>query len=77
MSVSENVTAVHSKTSIVSEIPRHYLDLFPDFKELSAEEVVRRQRGREKKLFGEYITPALKPEAAAPDVAPNKQEGGK
>lgn len=76
MSESANVTAVHSKTGIVSEIPRHYLDLFPDFTELSPEEVIRRQRGREKKLFGEYITPAIKPEAAAPVEAPTK-EGGK
>lgn len=75
MSESPKVTAVHSKTKIVSEIPRHYLDLFPDFKELSPEEVNRRQRGRERKLFGEYITPAIKPEAAAPAEAPT-QEGG-
>lgn len=76
MSESKTVIAVHSETKLVSEIPRHYLDLFPAFKELSTEEVNRRQRGREKKLFGEYITPQLKPEAAAPAEAPVK-EGGK
>ena len=76
MSESPKVIAVHTVTKLVSEIPRHYLDLFPDFKELSAEEVNRRQRGREKKLFGEYITPPLKPEAAAPSGTTNK-EGGK
>lgn len=76
MSANGTVTAVHGKTGIVSEIPRHYLDLFPDFTELSPEEVNRRQRGREKKLFGEYVTPAIKPEAAAPVEAPTK-EGGK
>ena len=76
MSESAKVIAVHTVTKLVSEIPRHYLDLFPAFKELSVEEVNRRQRGREKKMFGEYITPPIKPEAAAPVEAPEK-EGGK
>lgn len=76
MSVSGNVTAVHSKSRIVSEIPRHYLDLFPEYKELSPEEVNRLQRKEEKELFGEAITPTIKPEAAAPVEAPTK-EGGK
>lgn len=76
MSVSGNVPAVHSKTRIVSEIPRHYLDLFPEYKELSPEEVNKLQRKEEKELFGEAITPIIKPEAAAPVEAPTK-EGGK
>jgi hypothetical protein len=67
---------VHSKTKIVSEIPRHYLDLFPEYKELSPEEENKLQRKEERELFGEAITPTLKPEAAAPAEAP-KQEGGK
>lgn len=76
MSKSSTVTAVHSKTHLVSEIPRHYLDLFPEYKELSPEEANKLQRKQEKELFGEYVTPAIKPEAAAPVVAPTK-EGGK
>jgi hypothetical protein len=76
MSETANVTAVHSKSRIVSEIPRHYLDLYPEYKELSPEEANKLQRKEEKELFGEYITPILKPEAAAPVEAPT-QEGGK
>lgn len=77
MSESANVTAVHSKTRIVSEIPRHYLDLFPEYKELSPEEENKLQRKEEKELFGEAITPTIKPEAAAPVEAPTNKEGGK
>lgn len=78
MSDSEKVTAVHAATRLVSEIPRIYLKLFPAFRELSAKEINQRQRGKEKKLFGEYITPSIiKPTAARPDVAPNKEGGNK
>lgn len=73
---SEFVTAVHEKTKLVQTIPRIYLEMFPDFRELSEASIAERQRGVEKKMFGEYITPAHKPEAVTkPDEAPKK--GGK
>jgi hypothetical protein len=76
MSESEWVTAVHGKTKLVQSIPRHYLIEYPDFRELNDAEIVERQRGKEKKMFGEHITPAHKPKAVAkPDEAP--KEGGK
>lgn len=76
MSESPKVNALHGETGIVSEIPRHYLELFPVYKELSDEEMNKLQRKAEKEMFGKYITPTLKPEAAAPSEAPHK-EGGK
>lgn len=76
MSESAKVIALHQGTGLVSEIPRHYLDLFPEYKELSEQEVNKLQRKEEKEMFGEYITPTIKPEAAAPAEAPVK-EGGK
>lgn len=76
MSESTTVIAVHEKTKKTQEIPRVYLEIYPDFRELSEASIVERQRGKEKKMFGEYITPAHKPSAAAqPDEAP--KEGGK
>lgn len=73
---SETVIAVHEKTKLVQEIPRVYLELFPDFRELTQASIVERQRGKEKKMFGTHITPAHKPTAAPrPDVA--EQEGSK
>ena len=76
MSESPKVHALHGVTGIVSEIPRHYLELYPAYKELSPVELNKLKRKAEKEMFGEYITPAIKPEAAAPSVAPDK-EGGK
>lgn len=76
MSESPKVHALHGKTGIVSEIPRHYLELYPVYKELSPEELNKLQRKQEKEMFGEYITPTTKPTAAAPVEAPVK-EGGK
>lgn len=73
---SETVIAVHEKTKLVQEIPRTYLEIYPDFRELSQASIIERQRGKEKKMFGKHITPAHKPTAASqPDVA--EKEGGK
>lgn len=76
MAESDFVTAVHEKTKLVQDIPRSYLTIYPDFRELSEASIAERQRGIEKKMFGEHITPAHKPKAVAkPDEAP--KEGGK
>lgn len=69
------VIARHEKTKLVQEVPRSYLDIYPDFRELSEASVTERQRGKEKKMFGEYITPAHKPKAAA-KPAEASTEGG-
>lgn len=63
MSESELVTAVHEVTKLVQTIPRSYLTAFPDFRELNDAEIAERQRGRERKLFGEHVTPAPKHKA--------------
>jgi hypothetical protein len=63
MSESEMVTAVHGVTKLVQSIPRRYLTAFPDFRELNDAEITERQRGRERKLLGEHITPAPKHKA--------------
>lgn len=76
MAESLTVIAVNEKTKLVQEIPRTYLEIYPEFRELSEASIVERQRGIEKKMFGEYITPAHKPKTAAKsDEAP--KEGGK
>lgn len=76
MSESLTVIAVHEKTKQTQEVPRVYLDIYPDLRELSQASIIERQRGKEKKMFGEYITPAHKPKAVAkPSEA--EQEGGK
>lgn len=73
MAESDFVTAVHEKTKLVQSIPRSYLDIYPDFRELSVASIVERQRGKEKKMFGDFITPAPKPKAVTkPDVADKK-----
>lgn len=76
MSESLTVTAKHSKTKLVQEVPRIYLEIFPDLEEVSEASLVQRQRGIEKKMFGEYITPAHKSEAA-PKPSEAEKEGGK
>lgn len=63
MSESEMVTAVHEVTKLVQTIPRVYLTAFPDFRELNDAEIAERQRGRERKLFGEHVTQAPKHKA--------------
>lgn len=75
MAESEFVTAVHEKTKLVQTIPRRYLDIYPDFRELSEASIAERQRGKEKKMFGEFITPAPTKAVAKPAVA--DKEGGK
>lgn len=75
MSESPLVIAKHEKTKLVQEVPRAYLEIYPDFRELSQASIVEHQRGKEKKMFGEYITPAHKPKATKPDEA--EKEGGK
>jgi len=76
-SVSESLTVIakHSKTKLVQEVPRVYLEIFPDLQEVSEASLVQRQRGIEKKMFGEYITPAHKSEAA-PKPSEAEKEGG-
>jgi len=76
VSESKFVTAVNEKTGLVSDIPELYLTAFPDYREVSGDEIVKLRRKAEKALFGEYITPAPKPEAATPSEATDK-EGGK
>lgn len=75
MSESLTVIAKHSKTKLVQEVPRIYLEIYPDFEEVSEASLVQRQRGIEKKMFGEYITPAHKSEAA-PKPSEAEKEGG-
>jgi hypothetical protein len=72
MSDSAFVTALHTKTGLVSQVPRSYVEsIYPDlYKELSDNEIVELKRKQEKELFGEYITPAPKSAAA-------KKEGDK
>lgn len=76
MSESLTVTAKHSKTKRVQEVPRIYLEIYPELEEVSEASLVQRQRGIEKKMFGEYKTPAHKSEAA-PKPSEAEQEGGK
>lgn len=76
MSESPTVIAVNEKTKLTQEVPRVYLELYPDLRELSPASIVERQRGVEKKMFGEYITPAHKPKAVAKPSEAEK-EGGK
>jgi len=66
MSESELVTAVHGVTKLVQTIPRRFLTAFPDFRELNDAEIAERQRGRERKLFGEHATQAPKHKAEEP-----------
>jgi hypothetical protein len=74
MADTEFVTALHTKTGIVSSVPRRYVEsdsLFPGvYKELSEAQVVELRRKEEKETFGEYVTPAPKSAAA-------KKEGDK
>lgn len=76
VSESKFVTAVNEKTGLVSSIPVHYLTAFPDYRELSENEIIDLRRKTEFATFGEYRTPAPKPKAAKPSEAP-KKEGGK
>ena len=76
MAESATVIVVNEKTKLTQEVPRVYLDIYPDLRELSPASVTERQRGKEKKMFGEYITPAHKPKAVAKPTEAEK-EGGK
>lgn len=74
MSESIFVTAVNEKTGLVSEIPADYLSIFPDYRELSEDDITKLRRKQEKELFGEYRTPAPKAKAAdKPAEAPVKE----
>ena len=72
MSESEFVTALHTKTGLVSQVPRSYVDeVYPDlYKELSEDQIIELRRKDEKELYGEYITPSPRSAAA-------KKEGDK
>lgn len=67
MADSEFVTARHTKTKLVSRVPRSYVEtVYPDlYVELSAAEIIEARRKEEKTLFGEYITPAPAKQSAA------------
>lgn len=74
MSESIFVTAVNEKTGLVSEIPADYLSIFPDYRELSEDDITKLRRKQEKELFGEYRTPEPKAKAAdKPAEAPVKE----
>lgn len=77
MSESVFVTAVHQKTKLVSDIPRSYLTAYPDFRELSEDEVVKLRRRSEKEILGEYRTPVTQAEAADQPAEAPDQEGSK
>lgn len=72
MADSEFVTARHTKTKVISEVPRSYVEtIYPElYEELSDKDLVELRRKEEKELFGEYITPA-------PNSAAAKKEGDK
>lgn len=76
MSESDFVTAVNEKTKLVSEIPRDYLERYPDFKELSEDEVTKLRRRSEKEILGEYVTPTTTAKAAD-QPAEAQKEGSK
>lgn len=67
---SEFVTALHTKTGIVSQVPRSYVEeIYPHlYKELSDEEIVELRRKEEFETWGEYITPAPKKPAVPKEV---------
>lgn len=74
MAASDFITAVNEKTGLVSEIPPHYLEIYPEYKALSEDDVIRLRRKDEKEMYGEYITPAPKAKATAEATA---KEGSK
>lgn len=77
MSETGFVTAVNEKTGLVSDVPVDYLTIFPDYRELSEDEITKLRRKQEKEMFGEYRTPAPTAKAAdKPAEAPAK-EGSK
>lgn len=69
MADSDFVTALHTKTGKISQVPRRYVEsIYPDlYKELSDNQVVEIRRKEEKEVYGEYITPAPKSAAAQKD----------
>ncbi len=70
MSDSEFVTALHTGTGLVSQVPRLYVtDVYPHlYKELSDAEVVELRRAKELEIYGEYLTPA--PGAVTSPITP-------
>ena len=71
------VTAVNAKTGLVSEIPEDYVNIFPDYRVLTEDEILKLRRKQEKEMFGAYRTPAPIAKAAdTPAEAPEK-EGSK
>ena len=75
--MSETVFAVNEKTKLVQEVPRSYLDSYPDFRELSEAEVIKLRRRTEKEVLGEYRTPAPNAKAADQSAEAPDQEGSK
>jgi hypothetical protein len=69
MSESDFVTAVNEDTGLVSAIPRHYLDAYPQYKELSEAQIVDLRRKEEKAILGEYITPSPRSKAGKAALA--------
>jgi len=76
MSEGDFVTAVNENTGLVSQVPKHYIDTYPQYRRVSEVEVVELRREAELKMFGEYRTPAPKAKASKPAEATAK-EGGK
>lgn len=77
MSESDFVTAVNEQTKLVSEVPRSYLEIYPQYRELSEDELTKLRRKTEKEILGEYRTPATKAKAAEQPAEATDQEGSK
>lgn len=71
------VTAVHGKSGLVSEIPEGHLAIFPDYRVLTEDEILKLRRKQEKEMFGEYRTPAPTAKAAEPPAEAPEKEGSK
>ena len=76
MSEGDFVTAVNENTGLVSQVPKHYIDTYPQYRRVSEVEVVELRREAELKMFGEYKTPAPQKAKASKPAEPAK-EGGK
>lgn len=73
MAANDFVTAVNEETGFVSAIPRHYLGAYPQYKELTENQIVELRRKAEKEMFGEYKTPAPGSKAAQSAETPVKE----
>jgi len=76
MSKNDFVTAVNVNTGLVATVPRSYLVTYPQYSEVSEDEIVELRRAQELEVFGEYKTPAPHKAKASKPAEPAK-EGGK